>query len=242
MIQLIVYDLDGTLIDSKQDIAEAVNWTLDELGLVGGHGRTPLSMERISSFVGNGVTSLMRQVLEEVGTPRAVSLPHAIKLFRRRYGEHLLDHTRLYPSVRKVLEFYRARKQAVITNKPEDFSRRILRALGIDSFFFRILGGDSGFPKKPAPEALVAVLKEAGVSREEAVLVGDSAMDVETGKNAGIQTAAVTYGFGSREEIEAAQPDFILEDLGELIGDGSHFPISGPLGHKSETNRTLKHK
>ena len=211
MIRLIVYDLDGTLIDSRLDIANAVNGTLKEFGL----GELP--MEKVASFVGSGVKNLMQQVLKETGAKPLPSLERAIKIFRRRYGEHLLEHTRLYPSVRKVLEFFKGRRQAVITNKPENFSLTILQGLGVDSYFFRVLGGDGGFPKKPAPEPLFEILRSAGVSTDEAVLVGDSATDVETGRNAGVKTLAVTYGFGSREEIKSARPDMILEDLAELM-------------------------
>ena len=220
MIQLIIYDLDGTLIDSRQDIANAVNWTLQELGL----GELP--GERIRSFVGNGVQNLMQRALKDVVVRKqreenkAHSLPslsRSIKLFRQRYGEHLLDHTRLYPSVRKVLEFFKDRKQAVITNKPEEFSIKILQGLGVDSYFFRVLGGDRGLPKKPAPEPVLEILRQAGVPTEEAILVGDSATDVETGRNAGVKTLAVTYGFGSQREIENSGPLMILTDLAELI-------------------------
>ena len=211
MVKLILYDLDGTLIDSRQDIADAVNWTLQKMGF------RELPIERVSSFVGNGVTNLMRQALEIGAKETRGTLERSIKLFRRRYGEHLLDETHLYPSVRKVLEFFKDRKQAVFTNKPEDFSLKILRGLAIDSYFFRIVGGDQGFPKKPSPEAVLALLGQAGVSSEEALLIGDSATDIETGRNAGLKTLAVTYGFGSREEIETSKPDFILNDLEELI-------------------------
>ena len=216
MVQLIIYDLDGTLIDSRRDIVNAVNWTLNELGL----GELP--SERVSSFVGNGVVHLMRQALEEIGgadrrgTAPAL-LERSIKLFRRRYGEHLLDETRLYPSVRKVLEFFKEHKQAVITNKPEDFSVTILKGLGVASYFFRIIGGDRGFPKKPDPGTVQEILRVSGVSPEETILVGDSATDVETGRNAGVRTVAVTYGFGTPEEIKASRPYLMVASLEELV-------------------------
>ena len=215
MIKLIVYDLDGTLIDSRRDIANAVNGTLEELGL------KSLPAEEIARFVGSGVTHLMGQVLKIVGAgrPQGVAptiLKRSIKLFRRRHAEHLLDETRLYPSVIKVLEFFKARKQAVITNKPEDFSVTILRGLGVASYFFRIVGGDRGFPKKPDPGSLQELLHSVGSAPEETVLVGDSAIDIETGKNAGVKTVAVTYGFGKQDEIKKSQPDFLLADLEEL--------------------------
>lgn len=210
MIQLIIYDLDGTLIDSRRDIAEAVNGSLREMGL------REISRERVSSFVGSGVRNLITQALKEVGVA-SDKRERAIKIFRRLYGECLLNYTELYPSVKKVLEFFKTRKQAVITNKPEDFSRTILKGLGIDSYFFQLIGGDAGFPKKPSPEPVHEILRRAGLPSEEAVLIGDSATDIETGRNAGVKTLAVTYGFGRREEIEAARPDFILRDLSELI-------------------------
>jgi len=210
LIKLIIYDLDGTLIDSRRDIADAVNWTLREMGL------RELALEQVSSFVGNGVKNLMRQALKEVVRGEA-PLERSIKLFRARYGEHLLDHTRLYPSVRKVLEFFKDRKQAVMTNKPEDFSLRILRGLAIDSYFFRVVGGDQGFSKKPAPEALLDILDTASVGPEEALLVGDSAIDIETAQSARVKTVAVTYGFGSPGELERFEPDAIIDDLEELI-------------------------
>lgn len=204
--------MDGTLIDSRRDISDAVNWTLQELGLSG------LPAERIGTFVGSGVKNLMQQALKETSPSDApLPLERSIKLFRRRYGEHLLTHTRLYPPVLKVLECFKNRLQAVITNKPEDFSLTILKGLGVSSYFFEVVGGERGFPKKPAPEALIEIVKRAGVAPDEAVLVGDSAMDVETGRNARIKTIAVTYGFGKPDEIQRAKPDLILNDLEELI-------------------------
>ncbi len=219
MIRLIIYDLDGTLIDSRKDITSSVNWTLKELGF------KELPTEQISSFVGSGVANLMRQSLQEIaGADLCVCpgvaptvLDRSIKLFRRYYGEHLLDQTQLYPSVRKVLEFFKDRKQSVITNKPQDFSVTILKGLGIDPFFFKVMGGDQGFPKKPHPAALLEIMKAAEAGPEETILVGDSATDIETGRNAGVKVAAVTYGFGSLGEIVAARPESILNDLEELM-------------------------
>ena len=219
MIRLLIYDLDGTLIDSRRDIANAVNWTLEEMGF------SALPQERVQCFVGSGVRNLMEDSLRESGafpdgekTPELSKLAdRAIQLFRRRYGNHLLEETRLYPSVMKVLETFRDRRQAVITNKPEDFSLTILEGLGIRNHFFSVLGGDAGFPKKPAPEGARELLRRAGVSAEEALLIGDSAIDVETGRNAGIATMAVTYGFGKRKEIEAASPHYLIDDLEEIF-------------------------
>ena len=135
--KLVIYDLDGTLIDSRHDIAEAVNWTLGELGF------GPLPEETIAGFVGSGVQNLIRKTWETLGVADPPA-NRSLKLFRKRYGEHLLDRTCLYPSVREVLECLKNRKQAVVTNKPEAFSIRILEGLGIAPYFFEILGGDRG--------------------------------------------------------------------------------------------------
>lgn len=220
MIKLLIYDLDGTLIDSCQDIGNAVNWTLKEMGF------EELPLKQISSFVGRGVTNLMTGVLKESLRQKGTQseeikiekwLERSIKLYRARYGKHLLDETKLYPSVQIALEHFKDRKQAVITNKPEGFSNEILRALKIDSYFFRVIGGDQKFPRKPAPEPVLEIMKSAQVCPEETVLIGDSAIDVETGKNAKIKTIAVTYGFSSPDEIKRAAPDLILADLSELL-------------------------
>ena len=216
MIKLLIYDLDGTLIDSCKDIANGVNWALKGLGF------RALSEKQISSFVGKGVRNLMQMVLQESSQrkekPDEKLLERAIKLYRNHYQHHLLDKTKLFPSVREVLEHFKGRKQAVITNKPEDFSRQILNGLGIASYFFCVIGGDRTFPKKPSPEPVLEIMKLARALPSETVLVGDSDIDVQTGKNAGIKTIAVTYGFGSHQEIRHSNPDLILDDLQELIG------------------------
>jgi len=220
MIKLLIYDLDGTLIDSCRDIANAVNWTLKELAL------RKLPIETISSFVGRGVTNLMtgvlKEALKEVGKQNRQSeienlLGRSVRLYRSHYAKHLLDETKLYPSVQMVLEHFKDRKQAVITNKPEGFSNEILRGLKIDSYFFRVIGGDQKFPKKPAPEPVLEIVRSAGVGFDETVLIGDSAIDIKTGRNAKIKTIAVTYGFSNIDEIKHSAPDFVLNDLAELI-------------------------
>ncbi|MBI1977572.1 MAG: HAD-IA family hydrolase [Candidatus Omnitrophica bacterium] len=215
MIKLLIYDLDGTLIDSCQDIASCVNRTLGELGF------RALPVEIISSYVGKGVRSLMTSVLStglsHAKIPEDKMIDRAIKLYKGYYAKHLLDETKLFPSVQAVLEHFKDRKQAVMTNKPEAFSHTILRGLGVDHYFFRLLGGDSGFPKKPAPEPILHLIELVRVSPQEAVLIGDSEIDVETGKRAGIRTVAVTYGFSSKPIIEQAKPDFIYSDLNEIV-------------------------
>ena len=212
MIKLLIYDLDGTLINSRADIAYSVNGMLKQLGF------SELSESVISDHVGEGVTHLMKSVLKLSSSQDTEQLiERAVKLYRGRYAEHLLDETKLYPGVQKVLEHFKSRKQAVVTNKPEDSSHKILRGLGIDSYFFRIVGGDQKFAKKPSPDSVFELMRFTGAQPKETVFIGDSDIDIQTGKNAGIHTIGITYGFKTREHVENAGPDFIFDDLNALL-------------------------
>ena len=213
MIRLLIYDLDGTLIDSGKDIANCVNRALKELGL------SELPEQRINFFVGKGARNLLENVLPEVlnEKPSEQFVDQTLKLYRNYYRKHLLDETKLFPFVKEVLKHFESKKQAVITNKSEDFSRQILAGLGVESYFFRIVGGEQAFPKKPSPEAVFDIMKSAPALAHETVLIGDSDVDIQTGKNAGIKTIAVTYGFSNHEEIRRSKPDVILHDLRELM-------------------------
>ena len=204
---LIVYDFDGTLVDTLFDIADAVNLSLNELGL-----RT-LSRATIRKYVGKGVERLMAQSIDGTGY---TDLPRAVELFRRHYSENLMNHTRFYPSGREILDHFRDKKQAICSNKPEDFVRRILESLKSLDYFDAILGGDSVESKKPDPEGLLHLLDRFQCSPEMAVLVGDSPVDIETGKRAGVYTCIVNYGFGNPKEIASANPDCCIDHLSEL--------------------------
>ena len=206
-ISLIVYDFDGTLVDTLFDIADAVNLSLNELGL-----RT-LSRATIRKYVGKGVERLMAQSIDGTGY---TALPRAVELFRRHYSENLMNHTRFYPSGREILDHFRDKKQAICSNKPEDFVRRILESLKSLDYFDAILGGDSVESKKPDPEGLLHLLDRFQCSPEMAVLVGDSPVDIETGKRAGVYTCIVNYGFGNPKEIASANPDCCIDHLSEL--------------------------
>ena len=206
-ISLIVYDFDGTLVDTLFDIADAVNLSLSELGL-----RT-LSRDTICKYVGKGVEWLMDQSIKGTG---CADLPLAVELFRKFYSENLMNHTRFYPFGREILDHFRDKKQAICSNKPEDFVRRILVSLECQHLFDAILGGDSLKSKKPDPEGLNHILEQLNVSADEAVLIGDSPVDIETGKRAGVYTCVVNYGLGFAEEIAAAKPDCSINCLSEL--------------------------
>ena len=204
-ISLIVYDFDGTLVDTLFDIADAVNLSLNELGL-----RT-LSRETIRKYVGKGVERLMAQSINGYA-----DLARAVELFRKHYSENQMNHTRFYPSGREILDHFRDKKQAICSNKPEDFVRRILQSLESLDPFDAILGGDSVKSKKPDPEGMLHLLDRFQCAPEMAVLVGDSPVDIETGKRAGVYTCVVNYGLGDPKEIASVGPDCSIDHLSEL--------------------------
>ncbi len=204
-ISLIIYDFDGTLVDTLFDIADAVNLSLNDLGL------KSLSRATIRKYVGKGVERLMDQSING-----EADLPRAVELFRKHYAQNLINHSRFYPFAQEILEHFREKKQAICSNKPEDFVRRILLSLESLDPFDAILGGDSLKSRKPDPEGLLYLLERFQCSPEQAVLVGDSQVDIETGKRAGVYTCAVSYGFGDSEEIAAAGPDCLIDHLAEL--------------------------
>ncbi len=212
MIKLVIYDLDGTLIDSSKDISDSVNWALKQLGL----GK--LSENVIRSYVGSGVRNLLRGALAELGKPENEQfLNKAVSLYKIRYADHLLDSTKLYPGVPNVLEYFSNKKQAVITNKPKLFSEQILKGFGIDRYFFEIIGGDDYFPKKPSPDSVLELIRKSQIKPDETILIGDSEIDIQTAKNAKIKMIAVTYGFSSRKELASQQPDFLIGQLDEMM-------------------------
>lgn len=209
-VDLLIFDLDCTLADTKYDIALATNYALRALGL------PELPPEIIYGYIGNGV----EKILERALPPSHRQLqPEALRLFGEHYGQHLLDHTRLYPKVRETLEHFRDKKMAVATNKTLRFSLQTLEGLQIRHYFQIVLGGDSTDRLKPDPEPLQRILRALDVIPQRAAMVGDSVSDVLAGKRAGTLTCALTYGLGKREDLEASGPDFIADDFGSL----AHF-------------------
>lgn len=208
-MDLLIFDLDGTLVDSKLDLANAVNATLKQLG------RSPLANELIYSYVGDGAPMLIRRAL---GPDASEDLAqHALEFFLRYYREHMLDHTRPYPGVEEALErlYIHGVKMAVLTNKPVRFSQELVQGLGLDRYFFRVYGGNSFEQKKPDPTGVYALLQESGTPKERALMVGDSAVDVRTARNAGIRVCGVTYGFQPQSLVDEP-PDFLVDDLRQL--------------------------
>ena len=206
---LLVFDLDGTLIDSKLDLALAVNAARADAGL------EPLPHETVYSYVGNGAPVLIRRALGAAASDGQVE--KSLEYFLNYYREHMLDNTRLYPGVADSLEEWGgAKKLAVLTNKPERFSRMILDGLGVGSRFSRVYGGNSFETKKPDPLGLNHLMGELGVPAAHALMVGDSAVDVLTARNAGVRSCGVTYGL-QPETFEQHPPDLLIDRMDELV-------------------------
>jgi len=206
-IDLLIFDLDGTLIESKWDIATAVNLTLGDLGLA----RRP--QEEIFSFVGDGIKRLLRQAVGEENHSR---YEEALRVFRGHYLAHCLDRTRFYPGVEHVLTHFAGKHKAIATNKSLEYTTKILEKLGAHHFAY-VVGGDNGYGLKPEPGMLVKVMEALNVDRERTVLVGDSTNDINGGHNAGIRVCAVGYGMGNREKMAACGPDWFIERPEELL-------------------------
>lgn len=210
-MELVIFDLDGTLIDSKLDLANAVNAARAHLGL------PPIDNQLVYSYVGDGAPVLIRRALgPEAGEEQ---IAKALQFFYDYYREHMLDHTRLYPGVPEALDQLRREgvKMAVLTNKPVRFSQALVEGLGLGGHFFRVYGGNSFEQKKPHPEGVEKLIAESGAVRERTLMVGDSAVDVRTARNAGIVVCGVTYGF-QPEGFDGEPPDFLVDTLEELAG------------------------
>jgi phosphoglycolate phosphatase len=215
-IKLLIFDLDGTLIDSRLDLVHSVNAMLRHFG------RPELPDEVIASYVGDGAPVLVRRAL---GDPKDEKfLKDALEYFLGYYRVHKLDHTHVYEGIRESLTALHnsngvRRKMAVLSNKPVHPSRAIVEALGLGQFFLHVYGGNSFPTKKPDPEGARALLKETKTRSQDAVIIGDSLVDVLTGRNAGMWTCGVTYGFAPHTLCEAP-PDVEIgkpKELAELF-------------------------
>jgi phosphoglycolate phosphatase len=207
---LLIFDLDGTLIDSRLDLAHAVNRTRAHMGL------PPLEFDRVYSYVGNGAPVLIRRALGEQAAESEVE--EALEFFLEYYREHALDYTKLYPGIKESLDrLSGAGKQlAVLTNKPVRMSKSIVEGLGVADHFFRVYGGNSFDFKKPNPVGVEALMREAGVARERTIMIGDSGVDVNTAMNAGVMSCGVTYGFQPETLVNPA-PDLLIHRMEELV-------------------------
>ena len=208
MLELLIFDLDGTLIDSREDIALAVNLALEELGAP---RRDPAE---IFSYIGGGVHNL---ILRSLTDRYAHLLERGVDAFWARYKEHALDKTRPYPGVSGMLEDLAGRRMAVATNKPYAHTALILEGLGMARRFESVQGWKTGLPVKPDPALVRMALEGAGVSPGGAVMIGDGVSDILAARAAGIKSCAVGWGYGPRERLAQAWPDFFAEDVADVV-------------------------
>jgi phosphoglycolate phosphatase len=213
-IQLVIFDLDGTLIDSRLDLVHSVNAALRHIE------RPELPPDVIASYVGDGAPILIQRALGGEASDEAL-IRKGLQFFLAYYREHKLDHTTVYPGVAESLKAIQhsangqPRKLAVLTNKPVIPARAIVEALGLGPFFFQIYGGNSFPTKKPEPEGVRRLLAECRIPANQAAIVGDSHVDVRTGRNAGLSTIGVTYGFAPHTLAQDA-PDVLVDTPAEL--------------------------
>lgn len=206
--EVLFFDFDGTLIDSKVDIATAVNLTLRDLGL------TLRSCEEIFSFVGDGIKRLLRL---SVGEENLDQYEAALAIFRKHYLEHCVETTRFYPGIWEVLHHYQDRRKAIVTNKSMEYTLSIVQGLHAQDIFHHVEAPRDTKELKPEPVMLRRALEELGVDPSEAVMIGDSTNDVRAAQYAGIRACAVGYGYGNREKIAALHPDFYCEYPKDLL-------------------------
>ncbi|MEW6740351.1 MAG: HAD family hydrolase [Nitrospirota bacterium] len=209
-VKLIIFDLDGTLIDSSIDITNAINYAIEPYGV------KPITIEETISLVGEGITRLMEKIVVS-HQPSAISLSRdlLVERFLDYYSAHLVDRTTVYPGVRETLERLKDYKKAVISNKREALSTKILNDLGLLKYLDLVVGSDTTPERKPSPIPILHVLSKLNIKPEDAVIVGDSNFDIEAGKAAGIKTIAVTYGYRPLDLLKGA--DFIINRMDKLL-------------------------
>lgn len=206
-VRVLIFDLDGTLIDSKLDLALSINAMLHHMG------RATLLHETIYSFVGNGAPVLVRKSLGPGSSDEDAD--RGLAYFLSYYRTHMLDNTVAYPGVHEGLELMKAQPMAVLTNKPVRFSQAILDGLGLARYFRFVYGGNSFDRKKPDPMGVEILLRDLSAAPREAMMVGDSEVDVRTARNAGIWACGVSYGLGA-EGLAVNPPDLMVDSLADL--------------------------
>lgn len=211
-MKLIIFDLDGTLLNTIDDLTDAVNYALWEYGFA------PRSVDECRQFVGNGVAKLMERALpDHVRTPE--NLERMCKLFFSYYDEHLWDKTRPYAGMKSILAALQARgiKLAVASNKYQSATERLIEHFFPQIPFAAVLGQRENVPAKPHPQIVQDILAAAGETPEHVLYIGDSDVDMQTAHNAGVKACAATWGFKPREVLAACGPDYLIDTPQELV-------------------------
>ena len=204
----LIFDLDGTLVDSRADLAAATNVMLESFGLA------PLTIEQVTGYIGDGARVLVQRAL---GPERAALVPQGFAIFMEHYLAHLLDLTRPYEGILPLLVAAQAQGivLSVLTNKPEAPSRAILSGLGLAQYFSSVIGGDTLSVRKPDPHGVAHLQQVSGLPLTQTLLIGDSRIDIETGQAAGVVTCGVTWGFGT-QGLRTTPPEFVVDSAEEL--------------------------
>jgi phosphoglycolate phosphatase len=206
-LSTIVFDFDGVIVDSGADIAGAINYTLKYFG------KPVLPKDEIISYVGHGAENLVRRCFK--GSDEEF-IKKALPFYTEYYLDNCVVETRLYNNLKETLEFFKNKKMAVVTNKPEKLTKKILTDLKVFAYFDLVIGPESVRELKPNPEGLLKVLETFNETPENAIMIGDSYTDVEVGRNAGMHTCGVTYGLGDKNKLIGTSPDFLIDDIGKL--------------------------
>ncbi len=206
-IKLVMFDLDGTLVDTSRDITNALNYALNSSGL------QSVTVGDTIRMVGEGVTRLIEKVL---GKEKIHAKAKVIKTFLEYYSAHLTDYSSVYPYVKETLEILSGVRKAVISNKREDLSRNLLNKLDLLKYFEIVAGGDTTAEKKPSAMPIMYILDKLAVREQEAIMVGDTNYDIDAGKKAGVKTVAVTYGFREKKYLVGA--DYMVDSMKDILG------------------------
>ncbi|MFA6142911.1 MAG: HAD-IA family hydrolase [Candidatus Omnitrophota bacterium] len=206
-VDAIFFDFDGTLVDARADIVKAMNYALTSLG------RKEKPFEEIVSHIGTGVSDL---IAKSLNSDDASLIERGVKIYGEYYIKHPADEARLYPHAKEILEFFKDKRKFILTNRYVRYADMALEALGIKKYFEDIFGGDDENCLKPSACVLDGILPGLKIEKRKAIIVGDMAIDVMTGKNSGIKTCWVTHGLGRKKDVLPLKPDYIIDDMIEL--------------------------
>ena len=205
-----IFDLDGTLIDTREDLTNAVNILRNAYDL------PPLDIKTVTRMVGDGIRKLVERVTKDLDS---VDLDKALQIFNNAYEKHLLDHTYVYSGMSNVLEGLKKNNKslAVNTNKSDKFAVEILKKLGIYDFFDLVVGGDSVTNKKPDPEGILKIIEYFKAKTSETLMIGDGKNDILASKRAGIKSAYITYGYTTINDVGNLSPDYFITEPQEIL-------------------------